>query len=547
MMDSYGYLMDRAVECLGGGDQGSYLDGDRELQLYTSDADRADVDGLLARWGIDDGRPLVVLVPGGAFGESKWWPAGRFAELADRLTQEENCHVIISCAPTESERALSQAIGRGAQQAVYCLVDEDVTLAQLKELVRRCSLMVSNDTGPCHIAAAFGVPLVTLFGPTDPRWTATSYGGETRLRIDVDCSPCQAGECSRDHECMKGISVDDVFAAAKGRLQVESRQQANADVTAAVRRQGSYYRAVQESFVPLRDGQGFTHADYRNILRKAGLDTVAGVFAFDRGESLDKPGLVRRERLRVTIPGHSSDEVVLYVKRYGRPSVGQLLKRWFARDSQATGAYDFAAAMALGKVGIDVPRPIAVGWDGRGFSERRSYVIMEELPNAEALERLLPRWSQAKNECELLRDRKKLVEQLAALVRRLHGSGYCHRDLYLAHVFLSRDCDGVERLCLIDLHRVFHPALRRRRWRVKDLSQLYYSSRDYFTRAEIMRFLRGYLGCSRLSGEDKRFARAVYRKSLRIARHDHKKTRRQREGMSDTQQGKPVNSGGQVS
>jgi heptosyltransferase-2 len=73
--------------------------------------------------------------------------------------------------------------------------------------------MICNDTGPRHIAAAFGIPTVTLFGPTDPVWAETFSENERIVRVPVPCGPCQLKVCPIDHRCMKGITVDMVMQA----------------------------------------------------------------------------------------------------------------------------------------------------------------------------------------------------------------------------------------------------------------------------------------------------------------------------------------------
>lgn len=92
-----------------------------------------------------------------------------------------------------------------------------VSLGALKELVRRARLMICNDTGPRHFAAALGTPAVTLFGPTDPRWAETFFARERIVRMEPfpPCGPCQLKKCPIDHRCMKGITVQSVLAAAR--------------------------------------------------------------------------------------------------------------------------------------------------------------------------------------------------------------------------------------------------------------------------------------------------------------------------------------------
>jgi len=90
-----------------------------------------------------------------------------------------------------------------------------LTLGELKSLIKRSDLLIGNDAGPRHLAKAFNVPEVTVFGPTHPEWTATDYPKERIVRIDVDCGPCQQRICPLGHlQCMTGVTVDAVFQAA---------------------------------------------------------------------------------------------------------------------------------------------------------------------------------------------------------------------------------------------------------------------------------------------------------------------------------------------
>ena len=237
----------------------------------------------LKRAGFIGGGGYVVMVPGANFGGSKCWEAGRYAEVARRLVREYGVWVVLVGSAGERgvleeiERlagkgndewrmtndeanlkaeirnpGMERAEGRisfvgGANQpaplkragfggqsgdwrskGVVSLLrangGKGVTVGGLKEVVRGARLMVCNDTGPRHMAVAFGVPLVTLFGPTDPVWAETFYERERIVRVDVPCGPCQLKVCPIDHRCMKGISVEMVMGAVGGVLrgQVEA-------------------------------------------------------------------------------------------------------------------------------------------------------------------------------------------------------------------------------------------------------------------------------------------------------------------------------------
>jgi heptose I phosphotransferase len=289
---------------------------------------------------------------------------------------------------------------------------------------------------------------------------------------------------------------------------------------------GTYYNPLREAFVRLSDDSGLVHKGYKQLLEKHGLGTLKNVFKYDRGHRLHKPGLKKRERFRVILNKPHGSKVVIYLKRFGYPGIFDIFKQRFTRPRIGTGIHDFLGAKRLAENGVAVARPIAYGRECGWFGETRSFAMIEELPQAEALERLLPEWHNTKCEYALLRDKKELISHMALLVLRLHRSGHYHRDLYLSHVFLSKDIYGLERLNLIDLQRVFRPRFLNRRWKIKDLAQLYYSSRDYFSNTDMMRFIYEYFTCNQLGTHHKKLIRAVHRKANRIERHENHKMRR---------------------
>jgi heptosyltransferase-2 len=160
--------------------------------------------------------PLILLNPGANFGAAKCWLPEYFAELSDRFVEELGATVLLSSAP--KERAIVESIRRHVKQPVVDLAAHGLTLGSLKEIVRRCDLMVTNDTGPRHMAAAFGVPVVTVFGPTHPQWTEIYYAKERQVAVKVFCGPCQKKRCPLDHRCMTRVTPAMVFSAAMSLL-----------------------------------------------------------------------------------------------------------------------------------------------------------------------------------------------------------------------------------------------------------------------------------------------------------------------------------------
>lgn len=182
-------------------------------ELFTTPQDEAAVDEALARAGIKPDQPIVVLNPGASFGPAKCWLPERFAEVGDRLAERHHAAVMISCGPKEIDVARAVA-GRMRHKAV--VLDNPVMgLGPSKALIRRAAMLVTNDTGPRHFANAFGTPVVTIFGPTDPQWTATNAPKERLVMVSVDCGPCMKRKCPLDHRCMMRVTSDMVVAKAE--------------------------------------------------------------------------------------------------------------------------------------------------------------------------------------------------------------------------------------------------------------------------------------------------------------------------------------------
>ena len=190
-----------------------------KMELFTTTADETAADETLAALGFAGERPLVTLNPGAAFGAAKRWPTPYFASLARRLADQRDADVLVLCGPAERGIARGIADLAARPRQVRSLAERPLSLGQSKALVRRSRLLVSTDSGPRHFGVAFGVPTVSLFGPTHQQWTLTRAAHETMLQRDLPCGPCQQRTCPLGHlRCMNELTVDEVFAAACGRL-----------------------------------------------------------------------------------------------------------------------------------------------------------------------------------------------------------------------------------------------------------------------------------------------------------------------------------------
>ena len=192
------------------------------LELSTLPADEAAADEVWRECGMDRDQQPVVFNCGGAFGAAKLWPKEYFAELAYRLAGHHGVDVLVLCGP--AERSAAKEIAHlAAHPRVHSLADMRLSLGLSKACVRRCRLLVTTDSGPRHFAAAFGVPVVTLFGPTHIAWSETHYPRAVHLQHTVPCGPCQQRTCPLGHqECMRDLSVNRVYEEVVKMLDVGS-------------------------------------------------------------------------------------------------------------------------------------------------------------------------------------------------------------------------------------------------------------------------------------------------------------------------------------
>jgi heptosyltransferase-2 len=166
------------------------------------------------RLGGDD-TPWIGLNPGAFFGSAKRWIPERYAAAGELLARRMGAKVAILGGA--AERPLGEAIAAGLRAPVRMLCGE-TTLPELVGVLSHLRLLLTNDSGPMHVAAALGVPVVAVFGPTDWRETAPVGSRHRLVREPVHCSPCMLRECPIDHRCMTRISVDRVVDEARALL-----------------------------------------------------------------------------------------------------------------------------------------------------------------------------------------------------------------------------------------------------------------------------------------------------------------------------------------
>jgi heptosyltransferase-1 len=186
-----------------------------EYKLPVSNDDWEKVDELIKRHGLIGVKILIAINPVAKW-ESKLWPKERFARLADMIIDEYDARIVFTGGP--EDRPTIQDVMSAMKRRALNLAGQ-TTLKMLAALYEKTALVISTDTGPMHLAAAMGTPVVAIFGPTAP-WRTGPYGsGHRVVRADSECSPCFKRQCETI-DCMHQISVDQVFDAVSKIIDV---------------------------------------------------------------------------------------------------------------------------------------------------------------------------------------------------------------------------------------------------------------------------------------------------------------------------------------
>lgn len=185
-----------------------------QFNLNVSETRKEKAQKFLAESGIDLTKKIVAFCPGSTNSRAKRWQTESYSKLND-LLQENGCQVVLTGSKDEldvSENVLTES------KIKPILLTGKTTLAELVAVLSVCDLLVSNDTGPAHIAPALGTKTLVIFGPTNPL-TTHPIGAEI-IRKQVECSPCMLRDCPIDHRCMTQISAEEVFEKSLKLLQI---------------------------------------------------------------------------------------------------------------------------------------------------------------------------------------------------------------------------------------------------------------------------------------------------------------------------------------
>ena len=188
--------------------------------LRVTEARLRDAQHLLGENGARPGRPLVAMCPGSTNSRAKRWPAERFAAVADMLSERAGAEIVLVGAAEELD--ISEEVARLMRTRPVLLTGK-TDLSQTTAVLKASDLLVTNDTGPAHIAAAVGCPVVVIFGPTNPVTTRPFSPSAEVVRQPPDCAPCMLRDCPIDHRCMTAITPEDVFERAAHALELRRK------------------------------------------------------------------------------------------------------------------------------------------------------------------------------------------------------------------------------------------------------------------------------------------------------------------------------------
>ncbi len=182
------------------------------IKLDVPEGNRQRAEEFLLSAGASRDNLRIAIGAGASYGSAKCWPPDRFAELANRLQAQAGADVILFGTPAEA--AVSSAIAAGMHRPPIDLTGK-TSIADLPALLSQCHLFIGNDSGAMHVAAAVGLPVVAVFGPTDPFGTAPVTPRCSIIQEKPYCSPCFLRRCPTDHRCMTRVTPDAVEAAAR--------------------------------------------------------------------------------------------------------------------------------------------------------------------------------------------------------------------------------------------------------------------------------------------------------------------------------------------
>lgn len=180
----------------------------RDPRLHVGEKQQAAAESLLEAFGITNRDLLVGLAPGAVYGPAKRWPAQRFAAVGDRAVETWGAKIVVMGSGGEKE--ICEAVTLAMRTPAVNLCGR-TNLHEAVGVIRRCRAFVTNDSGLMHVAAALNVPLVAIFGSTDPEATGPRSPKARVVRHPMSCAPCLKPECTKDYACLRSIEPEEVW------------------------------------------------------------------------------------------------------------------------------------------------------------------------------------------------------------------------------------------------------------------------------------------------------------------------------------------------
>lgn len=197
-----------------------YPTPDNTPTLFPDEEDGKRAREFFHQRGLHD-HALTIAVHIGSGSRMKTWPAERFVQLSEKLIQADGANIILPIGPAD-EKMAEEYMDRIDSEAIIPVVN--LPLNELAAILKKCNGYVGNDSGITHVAAAVGISVVALFGPTDPRiWGVRGDRVTIISKGDFDCSPCSREEMKRcmNRRCLETISVEDVYGAVASKLEIK--------------------------------------------------------------------------------------------------------------------------------------------------------------------------------------------------------------------------------------------------------------------------------------------------------------------------------------
>jgi heptosyltransferase-2 len=185
------------------------------IEIGIGEPDRVSATAMLKANGVREGERVVGMNPGAYYGEAKRWFPARYAAVGDRIAEEYGARVLLF--GSQSDLRTAEEVASQMKHPAIILAAR-TTLGELMGLISECALLITNDSGPMHLAAALNVPQLAIFGSTSEVATGPLSPNAVVIKHPVPCNPCFLRKCPTDFRCMTGITVERVMAAVREKL-----------------------------------------------------------------------------------------------------------------------------------------------------------------------------------------------------------------------------------------------------------------------------------------------------------------------------------------